>query len=72
MPPTNKAATAILELSQNSPSRLPTQENIRTKLENPPSLRNFRFSLKIVALLRSNVIILASRRLVLMDGIIES
>ncbi len=63
---------AILDLSHNSPSRLPTQENIRAKLDNPPTPRNFRLALRIVALLRSNVISLASRRLVLMDGIIES
>jgi hypothetical protein len=62
---------AILGLSQNSPCRLPTQENIRTQLQNPPSSRNFRLALKIVALLRSNVISVTSRRLVLMDGIIE-
>lgn len=41
---------AILDLSQNSPSRLPTQENIRAKLENPPTPRNFRLALRIVEL----------------------
>jgi len=62
---------AIQDLSQGSPCRLSTQENIIVKLDNPPSLRNFRFSLKILALLRSNAIGLASRRVVLMDGIVE-
>ena len=63
---------AILELSQSLPFRLPTQDNIRAKLETPASTRNFRLALRIVALLRSNVISLASRRLVLMDGVVES
>jgi hypothetical protein len=62
---------AIIELVQASPSRLPTQENIRAKLNDPPSPRNFRFALKITALLRSGVVSLASRRLVLMGGIVE-
>jgi hypothetical protein len=62
---------ALVGLSQQSPSRLPTQENVRNSLDNPPSTRNFRLALRIVALLRSNVISLASRRLILMDGIVE-
>jgi hypothetical protein len=62
---------AAIDLSQGKPSRLSTQENIRGKLESPPSLRNFRFSLKIIALLRSNIMSVASRRLVLIDGIVE-
>lgn len=59
---------AITELVHAAPSRLPTQENIRSKLAGAPSPRNFRFALKITALLRSGVVSLASRRLVLMDG----
>lgn len=62
---------AITELVHASPSRLPTQENIRAKLNGPPSPRNFKFALKITALLRSEVVSLASRRLVLMSGIVE-
>jgi hypothetical protein len=62
---------AMVDLMQGTPSRLPTQENIRSKLDSPPSPRNFRFALKITALLRSGVVSLASRRLVLIDGIVE-
>lgn len=63
---------AMQDLSQGSPCRLSTQENIRAKLDSPPSLHNFRLSLKILALLRSDAIGLVSRRVVLMDGIVES
>jgi hypothetical protein len=62
---------AIVELLQGPHSHIPTQDNIRAKLKDPPSSRIFRFALKITALLRSKVIVLASRRLVLMDGVVE-
>jgi hypothetical protein len=62
---------AMIDLVTGSPSRLPTQENIRAKLDGPPSPRNFKFALKITALLRGGVLSLASRRLVLKDGIVE-
>ncbi|MBB5337878.1 hypothetical protein HDF13_000211 [Edaphobacter lichenicola] len=47
------------------------KKGIRAKLNGPPSPRNFKFALKITALLRSEVVSLASRRLVLMSGIVE-
>ena len=62
---------AILELMQQSPRLLPTQDNIRAKLNNPPSSRNFKFALKILALLRPKAISLVSRRVVLIQGVIE-
>jgi hypothetical protein len=67
-----KQIEEIMEnLMHSSPCRLSTQENIRAQIQNPPSSRNFRLCLKVVALLRSDAIRLASRRLVLVDGIVE-
>lgn len=63
---------AIVELFRSQPFRIPTQTNIREKLNNPPSLRNFRFSLKIITLLRPGAIEIKSHRIVLMDKVVEN
>jgi hypothetical protein len=61
----------VHELCQRQPHVLPTQEKLRSLISEPPSARSFRFSLKILSLLRSNTIVVASRRVVLLNGIME-
>lgn len=55
----------VQNLLHTTPAILPTQENIHSKLKNPPTINIFLPSLKIVSLLRPNAIRLRTRRVIL-------
>jgi len=61
----------VQRLLTSNPSLLPSQENVRTLLKNPPSQFDFRLCLKVVARLRPSVLKLVSRRVILMPGVFK-
>lgn len=62
---------AMLAALGKIPRILPTLESVHARLTNPPPPLVFRFSLKIVTLLRPNALQLRSRRVILIAGILE-
>lgn len=63
---------AVQTLLQSSPSRLPTLENVRSRLTDPPDLDTFKLSAKIISLLRPNTFQIRARRVLLAPGIVEA
>jgi hypothetical protein len=63
---------AVRRLLNANPAELPSQENIRARLSNPPSPTDFRVCLKIMALLRPKVLEVVSRRVVLVPGVFKA
>jgi hypothetical protein len=61
----------IVGLLASTPPLLPSQENVRARLRNPPSEFDFRLCLKIVARFRPSVLKLVSRRVILMPGVLK-
>ncbi|HZD70174.1 MAG TPA: hypothetical protein VFA45_15145 [Actinomycetes bacterium] len=61
----------VSRLLHHTPSKLPSQQNIRPMLENPPPSRFFQMSLRITALLRPRTLSVVTRRIVLVPGVLE-
>jgi hypothetical protein len=65
-------AKVIGLLTPNQPTKkpplLPTLENLRKSIKEPPPIRYFYMSLKIASLLRPNVLTLVTRRIVFVPG----
>jgi hypothetical protein len=68
---TQQIGNVIEALLHAPPYKLPTREKVRSQFKDPPSEDFFRFSLKIVALLRPAVLLVKSRSVVLMPGLLE-
>jgi hypothetical protein len=62
---------AVQTLLQLTPPKLPTQEKVRSQLQDPPSAEFFRFSLKTIALLKPAVLQAKSRKAILIPGVFE-
>lgn len=69
--PPAKVSEKIKLLLGRSPSVIPSQENVRSLFEDPPSQFDFRMCLKVTARFRPSVLKLASRRIILMPGVLR-
>ena len=58
-------------LLQAAPHKLPTPDKIRALIKSAPSAMVFRFSLKIVSILRPKAFQLKTRRIILIPGTLE-
>jgi len=58
-------------LLQEKPPKVPTIKNVHDKLQNSPSLREFKDSVRIISKLRPKAFMLKSRPVFIIDGILK-
>ena len=63
--------SAVRRLLQEAPPRLPAPDHVYRELGRPVPRQTFLSCLKIVALLRPGVLVLKTRRLVLVAGVVK-